>query len=78
MLDVEVRALWRACRELRASVVAGDAEGILEWVDELEVIAMHTDQPAIRSRALAAIASAMPGAPVVSVAFDGNLCFSFT
>lgn len=78
MLNVEARAMWRACRELRASVTAGDAEGVREWVDELEVIAMHTDRPAIRSRAAAAIASAMPGAPVVSVASDGNLCFSFT
>lgn len=60
MLDVEVVALWRACRELRASLAAGDAEGVCEWVDELEVIAMHTDQPAIRSRAVAAIASSLP------------------
>lgn len=78
MLYVEAMALWRACRELRASVAARDAEGTCEWVDELEVIATHTEHPAIRQRALAAIASAMPGAPVVSVASDGNLCFSFT
>lgn len=60
MLDVEVVALWRACRELRASVAAGDAEDIREWMDELEVIAMWAEHPAVRSRAVEAIASSLP------------------
>ncbi len=58
-----IEALWRACRELRASVAAGDAEGIHEWVDELEVIAMWAEHPAVRSRAVAAIASSLAFVP---------------
>lgn len=60
MLDVGVEALWRACRELRTCVAAGDAEGIREWVDELEVIAMWAEHPAVHSRAVEAIASSLP------------------
>ena len=47
---LELWALERALRELAAAKVAGNLPDVLDWRDELSVIALHTDHFDIRSR----------------------------
>jgi hypothetical protein len=53
----EIRHFWRCSGALRDAQRLGSPPAeIAEWIDELEVLAMHTDSPSLRSRCNALLA----------------------
>lgn len=47
-IEKEMAFLNRCDAELRRATKTHDADGVAEWKDELEVLLLHTRQPAIR------------------------------
>lgn len=56
--EYESQMFWRLSREIEQQV--RDGEDLSENLDELDVLALHTTQPALRERCLALIARHTP------------------
>lgn len=56
--DIELRALERALSSLAAARASGVLADVREWLDELEVMEMHSDWFDIRGRCRLALMSA--------------------
>lgn len=44
----EIRFFWRMTRELREAMAAGDVSAVRECLDELDVLALNTENPNLR------------------------------
>jgi hypothetical protein len=53
----EANRFWKLSLELSTAAASGDAEATWEAADELEVFALYADNPKIRARAAAAVAT---------------------